>query len=332
MDADTKQLKKKLKDAGLSDRVIEAAWPAWWSTAASDSPSAQAELRFSLARRLGLSPKALVGDRVEFVWRDHVRFKNLRVDNDDERAALNSFGLSIARILFRATKAARGRLDGLSAEALRDAIIQSRPFVDLSGLLATCWGLGVPVIHLRVYPLKAKSMHAMIVRDEGRHAVLLLKDSRYPAPAAFWLAHEIGHAAKGHLKDGEAIADVFEPSKPGEEDAEETEADRFALAALTGTPDPNIVTNVDRYTATSLAAAVLTEGPRHRIEPGTLALCLAYKTSRWATANAALRHIYSSEGDVWRYVNSIAEGELDWSELSEDSADYLREVMALSNA
>lgn len=330
MDADTKQLKRTLKSAGLSDPVIEAAWPAWWSESASSSPSAKAELRFSLARRLGLSPKALVGDRVEFVWRDHVRFKNLTVDSDDERAALNSFGLSVARMLFRGTSHGAG-VSGTSESELRTAILRSRPFVDFSGLLATCWALGVPVIHLRVYPLQAKSLHAMVVRDGGRHAVLLMRDSQYPAPAAFWLAHEIGHASRGHLSDGEAIADVFEPDDPDSGDDEEKDADRFALTLLTGSAAPNIVTNVENFGARSLAAAVLSEGPRHGIEPGTLALCLAYKTARWATANAALQYIYSEKKDVWRAVNAIAQTQLDWAQLSDDSADYLRTILALGD-
>lgn len=329
MDEDPKQLKKTLKNAGLSDRVIEAAWPSWWSNSVSGSPAAQAQLRFSLARRLGLSPKALLGDRVEFVWKDHVRFKNLKVESYGERAALNSFGLSVARILLRATPHASEGLAQIDANALRGAIIKTRPFVDLEGLVATCWALGVPVIHLRVFPLEAKSMDAMVVQDEGRHAVFLLKDAKYPAPAAFWLAHEIGHAALGHLKDGEAIADVFEPTQAGAVDEEERDADRFALTALTGAAEPQIIANVDNPTARSLAEAVLREGPRHHIEPGTLALCLAYRTSRWAAASAALRHIYSQPGDVWRYINSVARAQLDWGALAGDSADYLADIMAL---
>jgi len=330
VDADTKQLRRTLKSAGLSDRVIDAAWPSWWSEKLGDSPSAKAELRFSLARRLGLSPKALVGDRVEFVWRDHVRFKNLTVDDESERAALNSFGLSVARILFRCTPTGSG-VSGLTESSLRAAILRSHPFVDLSSLLASCWALGVPVIHLRVYPLEAKSMHAMVVRENGRHAVLLLRDTQYPAPAAFWLAHEIGHASRGHLSDGEAIADVFEPESPGETDAEEKDADEFALALLTGSSVPNISTNVENFSAKSLADAVLVEGPKHRIEPGTLALCAAYKTSRWAAANGALQHIYNQKKDVWREINAIASTQIEWAELTDDASEYLKNVMALGD-
>jgi len=330
VDADTKQLRRTLKSAGLSDRVIDAAWPSWWSEKLGGSPSAKAELRFSLARRLGLSPKALVGDRVEFVWRNHVRFKNLTVESESERAALNSFGLSVARILFRATSAGSG-VAGVSSDGLRSAILRSHAFVDLSSLLASCWALGIPVIHLRVFPLEAKSMHAMVVRDEGRHAVLLLRDAQHPAPAAFWLAHEIGHASLGHLSDGEAIADVFEPDSPARTDAEENEADQFALSLLTGSATPNISTNIDNFSAKSLAEAVLSQAPRHRIEPGTLALCVAYKTSRWAVANAALQHIYSQKKDVWREVNAVANKQMDWSLLTDDASEFLRNVMALGD-
>ena len=43
-----------LQQLGLSDAAINAAWPEWWSEAAEPSPSASLDLRFSLARKLGL--------------------------------------------------------------------------------------------------------------------------------------------------------------------------------------------------------------------------------------------------------------------------------------
>lgn len=79
MDKEASALRRRLRQAGLSDPAINAAWPAWWSDAATVSRSARVELRFALARNLGLSPKSLLGDRVEFVWKDEARFKHLLV-------------------------------------------------------------------------------------------------------------------------------------------------------------------------------------------------------------------------------------------------------------
>ena len=138
MEADRKALKKRLKEAGLSDPLIEAAWPAWWSDEAFSSQSAKAELRFTIARKLGLNPKSLFHDEVEFVWKDEARFKHLSNETDNQKAALTSFGISVCRMLVRSltTKHAVGRVGALE---LRQSILQSKPFIDLQALLATCW-------------------------------------------------------------------------------------------------------------------------------------------------------------------------------------------------
>lgn len=322
MDPDSKALIKELKDAGLSDQAIAAAWPSWWDDAAATSSSARAELRFSLSRKLGLSPQSLLGERVEFVWQDEARFKNLTAGDALRRGALASFGVAVGRLLLRATPPVRS-LEGIAASALRKAVLANRDVVDLVGLLTACWALGVPVVHLRVFPLRAKSMRAMIVEVEGRHAVLLGRDALYPSPIAFTLAHEIGHAALGHVGSGKAIVDVGDPAFEGD-DNEEREADAYGLELLTGSAKPAITTSTDNFSARGLAQACIAAGPPRGIEPGTLALCVGYMRQEWATANAALRHVYGERKDIWRVVNALAARELSWDELGEESAQYLR--------
>src|SRR4051794_15887231 len=58
-------LRLRLRRLGLSDDAISAAWPQWWSADAEASPSARAELRFGIARRLGLDPRSLLGEQDE---------------------------------------------------------------------------------------------------------------------------------------------------------------------------------------------------------------------------------------------------------------------------
>ena len=67
---DKNSLIDQLRRAGISRAAIDAAWPAWWTEEAESSPSGRAELRFALARRLGLEAKPLLGERVEFIWND----------------------------------------------------------------------------------------------------------------------------------------------------------------------------------------------------------------------------------------------------------------------
>lgn len=310
----------------MSEGAIDAAWPAWWSDDLEASPSSRAELRFTLARKLGLNPKPLLGERVEFVWRDRARFKHLSARDDVRQDAITSFGVSIGKILLKATPPVT--FPAVAAEDLRRIILSdAAPFVDLLSLITICWSVGIPVIHLRVFPLDRKLMHAMVIEDQGRFAVLLGRDSQYPAPIAFTLAHELGHIMLGHLEGTSAIVDLKEGEYDAPGDPQEVEADAFAISLLTGTPNPEITTNVDNFGPSALAKAVLDAGPRHGIEPGTLALCLAHRSQKWPAAMAAMRHIYTAGKPVWQEVNGIANSQIEWAELSDDSATFLENVM-----
>lgn len=315
----------RLRKAGISRAAIQAAWPSWWSEDAATTPSGRAELRFALARRLGLEPKPLLGERVEFVWNDEARFKHLSAGDEAQKAVITSFGVSVGRLLLRATPGTT--TDIVTAEALRNAILAGGPFVDLGALISTCWALGVPAIHLRVFPLEAKSMHAMVVSVGGRFAILLCRDASYPAPVAFTLAHELGHVMLGHLAGAPALVDLEDPALARDGDDQEKEADRFALMLLTGSPEPDIQTNLDGFNAPTLAAAALEAAHRYAVEPGTLALCLAHRRKVWPIAMSSLSFIYAERKPVWREVNRIADRQLDWDALGDEAADYLRNVM-----
>ncbi|MCS3761590.1 ImmA/IrrE family metallo-endopeptidase [Bradyrhizobium centrosematis] len=331
MDDDSSKLFKELRKAGFSRAALKAAWPAWWSDELASSPSGRAELRFALARRLGLAPKPLLGERVEFIWKDSARFKHLSTQDATQQDILSSFGVSVGRLLLSATAGATANLADLSSDQIRNSILKSAEYVDLQHLIATCWALGVPVVQLRVFPLGRKSMHAMVVQFNGRHAILLGRDASYPAPVAFTLAHEMGHIAAKHIKGATAIVDVEDPALASDRDEEEREADEFALALLTGSSDPVITTQFDSYNAPTLADAVLKAGPRYRIEPGTLALCLAYRQKNWAVAMSSLSFVYSSPKPVSREVNEVARRSIDWESLGTDSADYLRGVLNIED-
>lgn len=324
----SRTLKADLRKAGLSDSAVQAAWPSWWTNDAESSLSAQTELRFALARKLGLSAPALIGDRIDFVWRDEAKFKHLADVDEQHASAIASFAVAVGQLLIQATPAFSSRPVALSASSIRHSLLKTRSFVDLQGLLVICWSIGVPVVHLRVFPLSRKAMHATAVSAKGRHAILLGRDATYPAPVAFDLAHELGHIVLGHLSNMRAIIDADGRQYDGEQvDLEERQADEFALALLTGQEVPDIRFNVTSYSARQLARAAVSAGRARHIEPGTLALCAAYGTGAWATASAALRMIYDAPKPVWSEVNNIAVGELDWNQLGDDSTEYLQNLM-----
>lgn len=317
---------------GLSDAAVIAAWPEWWSKDAEASPSANAELRFALARKLGLDPRSLFGDeQPRFIWSDSARFKGFSGDPQGEQPILSSFGLALAKILLDATPTGAG-FEPISAGKLRRMLLNGRPHVGLVELLMTSWSIGIPVIHLRVYPLGAKRMSAMSVRVGDRFAILLARDSDYPAPIAFHLGHELGHVFLGHLAAGSAIVDLdsLDELTTGE-DLEEQQADAFALEVLTGRPRPELVIEGEGRSARRLAAEATRVGHAERIEPGTVALAFGYATNAWATANASLKHIYAQPLDVWKVVNTIALRQMDLQGLPEEFESYVRAVLGYAH-
>lgn len=315
------------KSTGLTDSAISAAWPEWWSDAADASPSAQAELRFSLARNLGLDPLTVLNDQTpQFIWDDSAKYKNFKGDDQRDKPAITAFGKSLTRMLVKSV-AQSMPLEGVSASALRGSILKGNDYVGLLELLATLWAVGVPVLHLRVYPLAAKRMNAMVTSFMDRYAILLAKDSTYPASIAFYLAHEIGHIACGHVEAGSALLDMEDENAPKDKDAEEIEADRYALELLTGDPNFKVQKQGDGHNARELANQALDLAPRTRIEPGMIALCYGHATGEWNVVQNAMKHIYTKAAPAWEAVNGIAARQMKWDNLSDESAHFLKAVM-----
>ncbi|VWB32024.1 ImmA/IrrE family metallo-endopeptidase [Burkholderia lata] len=315
------------KSTGLTDAAISAAWPEWWSDAADASPSAQAELRFSLARNLGLDPLTVLDDQApQFIWDDSAKYKSFKGDDQRDKPAITAFGKSLVRMLVKSVEQTVS-LQGVSASELRNSILKANDYVGLVELLATLWGVGIPVLHLRVYPLAAKRMSAMVTSFKDRFGILLAKDSSYPASIAFYLAHEIGHIACGHVEAGSALLDIEDDAISEETDAEEIEADRYALELLTGDPDFEVSKQGKGYNARELANQALSLGPRKQIEPGMLALCYGYATGEWAVAQNAMKHIYANAIPAWEVVNGIASQQMAWQNLSDENANFVKAVM-----
>jgi len=259
-----KALRVELSRAGIANAAVDAAWP---------------------------------DGEARFVWRDETKFKRLSAAASAEEQALSSFGCAVARAAV-AGAAAGDSTATYSAGDIRDAVLQKAPFVDAEALLAFAWGVGIPVLQLRIFPLAQKRMHAMTAAVGGRAAVLLARDASYLAPMTFTLAHEIGHVMLDHLTGATAVVDFEDPLvSPEPDDDEETAADRFALELLTGQPEPAVLTNIERFSATQLANAVAQQGPRLGIEPGVLAMCAGHSTKQWDKVYGSLKIIAPGQQD-----------------------------------
>lgn len=314
--------------AGYRQEFLDSIWPWWWTDEADGDQAAQADLRFLLSRRLGLAPKSLLRDRIEFVWDDDTTDRRLASISLNEQKLLVSFGRSMSRVLMRATECPNEEVSVTPRHA-RNTILDSGSYVDLKSLLALCWELGIPVVQIRNWPLEFISMNAMVVCEGNRYAVLIGRYSKYPARIAFILARELGHVFCGHLSGKSAFIDVAE-NEVDSSRSDESEATKFALELLTGSEQPEISISETNFGAKALARAVSSVGHKRGIDPGTLALCLGYQTNRWHLATTALDHIYSGDSSLPDKVNGTARRELNWESLNAESEEYLGKVLDIA--
>jgi hypothetical protein len=320
-----RQLRRELREAGIANAAINAVWPEWWSAEAKDSLSATTELTYTVARRLGLSPRALFDGSPQFLWHDSTKFKNLGTTTDREQAILASFGTAVGRCALSATSPGISPIT--DARSVRDAILRQARFVDLPQLLTFCWQTGIPVIQLRVFPLQHKRMQAMTVKVNERFAILLGYESEYYARMAYILAHEIGHIILGHLEHSDSLLDMDDPLTADNLDDEEVDADRAAFILLTGRDNPEVLASAQSYSASQLAQAAKAAADRERIEPGILALCLGHGTGNWRQTFGSLKIISPGAQPVGNQINELAANQFDWQALSLANRDYLAQVI-----
>lgn len=330
--SEAQSLRRQLRSAGITRGAIDAVWPQWWSEEAESSVSAVAELRYTVARRLGLSPQSLFEDAPRFVWRDQAKFKNLGAATEDEAAVLSSFAVALGGYLVSAFPSEQEIVpELLSASQLREFLLDDFPVVALDALLTFAWSIGIPVVQMRLFPLSRKRMEATTVRIRDRVAILIGRESKFQAQVAYVVAHEIGHLLLGHLQTATALLEMEDPLTVESPDQEEIAADRFALELLTGSPDIQVEADTTSFTATQLAGASMVASMETRIDPGVLALCLGHATGRWRQAIGAQKVLPPGEEDVGSRLNRLAEQQLHWKELSLETQEYVRTVLGLAD-
>lgn len=290
--------------------------------------SARADLRISVSRRLGLLPSSVFGDDdVTFVWRDAARFKNLGTTSASEQAILSSFATSLAGMLIGASPSPQFELREHSANHLRRFLSTLGGF-GLFELVQVAWGLGIPVVKTNVFPLDRKRMHAVASTANGRFAIILGESTRFPAKAAFSVAHELGHILLGHVAESRTLLDVEDVSHV-DGDREEAAANEFALELLTGDRAPRFAAAGAEYNAPALALAAQTLGAQRGIDPGIVVLTYARQYDDWPRGTAALKLLGEQEVDA--NVNRAATRMIVWEDVSPDDRRYLHRVLGGTN-
>jgi len=333
----TNALIKRLEIAGFAGDFVRTCLPDWWDDQAEESDSSWLQLQLGLAQRLSIEPLSLFDEDAPLRLSDvgRPKFKHLALSEAQQRAA-NGFSNGLARLLLAATQEGTHELPP-SALDLRDLLLAGTndSWVGLGQLLSLCAAVGIPVAHLTAFPAGVKGMAAMTTSIGARGVIFTARKPIHPAQLAFYVAHELGHIALGHVRDGRSIVEALTLDPQETEDSvppddEEVAADRFAFEVLTGQPALHVQGPSDRGTARELVDKAISTGRALRIDPGLIILCFGRESDRWPLAGAALKMLPDHDVAVTAQINRALRTQLDPEMLSSEDRAYIDAVAAVA--
>ncbi len=330
----TAELLNRLQSAGYSRQFLIGCLPEWWNQHAEDSDSAWLQLQLDFAQRLSLDPGSLIdtGSPLSLPDIGRARFKHLKLE-DKSKAALIGFSSGLARLIGSAMRDPANSLPDNPKE-LRALLISAdeAPWIGLPQVLQLAYGVGIGVAHLTTFPLRLKGIAAMATSTGTRNLIFTARKPLHSAQTAFFIAHELGHVALGHIQPGESIVDAprLDATTPrtGDNDREEAAADRYAIELLTGRPELEVHAPERVGTAGELVRLAVEYGQRARVDPGLVVLIFAKTTNRWAMATKALGQIVGHQNPASQ-INRALRSQIDEEVLSDADLSYLNAVVAV---
>lgn len=332
----TDALIDRLEVAGFARDFVRTCLPQWWDDQAEESDSSWLQLQLDLSQRFSLDPFSVLDESAPLRLSDvgRPKFKHLAL-SEAQQGAANGFGSGLARLLLGATPLSVHELPS-SALELRALLIDSAAnrWIGFGELLSLCYAFGIPVAHLTAFPAGIKGMAAMTTSVGSRGAIFTARKPVHPAQVAFFLAHELGHIALGHVRDGRSIVEAL-TLDPGEsddgvpDDDEEIAADRFAFELLTGRPELRVTGPSDKGNARELHQSAVATGDQLQIDPGLIILCYGRESGRWPLAMTALKQLPDFGSAVSTQINRGLRAQLDVEMLTFEDRAYLDAVAAL---
>ena len=322
-------LYNRMAAAGFSKWFVQSvALPSWWNDSLAETETGFAHAALLIGRHLGVDVASLLDPKASVVLTPigQVRFKANVVP--EKLRSVTSVAVQAARLLSKATPVAIPSDLPKSALELRATLIsRGEKVITLDSLLAWCWEVGIPVLHLKELP--GKKPQALCLRIAGRPVIFLCDKHDWSAWQAFHLAHELGHICRGHLDDNNSFL-MDETIRRDDPSEYEKEANAFAVELLLGDPDIKIAAS-DKLTASQLAHAVTTFGKDHSLDPGALVLNIFYHdgANRIGRNTNAVKLLETHPPAITR-INLAAKSNLDWDEISDDDAEFLMQFAGLN--
>jgi len=317
-----KSVYSRLRALGLTKPFVQKTiLPDWWDDEAADSPAGFAEALTIIGRHVGIAPDRLrdPASVLEVPTPQHVKFKRSRGAQVEEVSLAQHLSVQVLRHVMQATPLA-GSLPATAQEIRASVLDRGDPWVSLRGLLRFLWDHGIPVLHVSNFPAAAKRMDGLAARIGERAGIVLSVKRPQSSWQLFVLAHELGHICRGHVQPDSVLTDASIDQES--DDAEEREANEFAIELLTGDPRRTFTSTGTWPNAAQLAMSAKALGERHQIDPGHIVLSYANNKNFYPVALAALKLIESEPRGLSEIREAMVSG-VDWSRLPEDASDFI---------
>lgn len=315
---------QKISNAGFNQAYINKLLPEWWDERLAETASGKQYASLFLARAFSLSPESLKDESqaacFSFDGRHH--FKHRVNVGEDDLTVATAVAYSAARVAANNFGIEYDPAVSLEWPEIRKQLLKDAPYVTLPALVRFCHMAGIPVVYVKNFPAKACKMAGLALLCSGRPVIVLTQVKKH-GMMLFDLAHELGHIAKGHLKDSQD--GVFVDKKIDSKDTLklEGEANRFAFGVIAGKEALNIKP-VSRYlTAEQLADAALSFGMANAIDPTHVALNYGYSMGHWGVATNALKLLCAGAPSDQDIVRNMLMNDLDEDNINDDDLELL---------
>ncbi|EAZ88224.1 ImmA/IrrE family metallo-endopeptidase [Crocosphaera chwakensis] len=322
-------LYKKLATLGLNKQYIrEYGLPSWWGDELNDKPFAVLEGAAYIADNFNIDLKSLLMPEQEAKFNPlpHTQFKQHNSKNKEHPKVASTLASRVAELISYGTNIKCLKLPN-DAKTIREEILSNYKTVNLESLLDYCWSKGIAVGYVNKFPRQTKKFSGFIQWQANCPVIILSANNTHRARFTFDLAHELGHLALGHLKEGILIDESLEFDS---NDDEEKQANQFAVQLLLDKYDNYLgnhkFQNAERLTQ-YVIKIVIPKLPR--IEADAIILNYGWHNKNcFRQAMAALNILeVSTNGQI--LINKYLVDKLDWDKFSDETYEYLEKVLGV---
>jgi Zn-dependent peptidase ImmA (M78 family) len=298
-------------------------FPRWWNSKLENDYQSLLKLIDLLSERLLLDIKFSSKNNflVAFQPIPNPKFK-LRTKQNNSNL-FSHLAMALANIISLRVKN-RYEPIALDAKKVREYILQKKSFIDLDAILNFCWEHGIPVVHFDKKPKSNCSKFDGMVAVCGDRPVIVIGSSyKSPARLAFIIAHELGHIAYNHVKEGILVDTSVEKQ---ESDIEEEEANKFAQKLLFG---ESSFSWSKKLTFRQLLSDSQRLSIGHRVEVSSVILSYGWQTKDWEIAMSVLKTLEPNT-NAPATINTYFKKYIDLKNLDQDTQDYLKRLDILT--